>query len=321
VDSNLQMQINENHLDKKLLQHYENSAVEEPRSDPSKPLEILESAGAIFKEEALKSIDEISQFHRQLYQNRSEFLANEIRRLKSAIRERNSKVLSLTDAKTKVLKTLDNSGAFEALAFLQSGLTEMVGELEGLKSKIDERKNFDKRKDTLTREISTNRTLLKNDLEDRRGLVDESVVLFARYTSHLYGKPAKLGIDVTTSGYRFNTTIDRDGSEGVEQMVIFCFDLMIATLRARRGSSFKTLIHDSSLYADVDPRQYGLALQLAKQESEAEGFQYICCLNSGALPREHLGEINMKLSTRLTLTDDSPATRLLGLSLSAREKS
>jgi uncharacterized protein YydD (DUF2326 family) len=161
---------------------------------------------------------------------------------------------------------------------------------------------------------------MKRDLEDRRSTVDEAIGLFAQYTKHLYGVPGKLGVDVKDSGYNFAFSIDRMGSDGVDQMVVFCFDLTIATLRARRKAKFLTLVHDSSLFADVDPRQYGLALQLAAKVAVDEGFQYICCLNAGALPTEHLGGLAIDQLVKLRLSDDNDAGRLLGRRLPPRER-
>jgi uncharacterized protein YydD (DUF2326 family) len=102
-------------------------------------------------------------------------------------------------------------------------------------------------------------------------------------------------------------------------MVVFCFDLVVATLRARRRANFLLLVHDSSMFADVDQRQYGLALQLAYRVSAAERFQYVCSLNVGALPREHLGELELDPLIVLRLSDDGDGGRLLGTRLKPRE--
>ena len=321
IDRQLHDLINDNHSDSRLLENYRISAKETPEADANRPISILRDAGAVFKEEALKSIAQVSEFHEQVYRNRKAFLDTEIANLTTQIKARSADIRDMTDQKTDVLKILSSSGALDSLIQLQRSLTDMTGDLEALKSRIDERKKFDRQKDALGVEITAIRTVLKNDLEDRREAVDEAVALFARYTNHLYGKPAKLGIEVKTAGYGFNITIDRHGSDGVEQMVVFCFDLMVATLRARRSSAFDTLIHDSALFADVDPRQYGLALQLAYQEAKTEGFQYICCLNAGALPKEQLGDLPLDALIRQRLTDDNDRTRLLGIRLSAQEKS
>jgi uncharacterized protein YydD (DUF2326 family) len=161
---------------------------------------------------------------------------------------------------------------------------------------------------------------MKQDLEDRRQQVDEVRALFAEYTQELYGRPGRLGVDVGPSGYSFSFTIDRQGSDGVDQMVVFCFDLTIASVWAKHGKGFPVLIHDSSLFADVDPRQYAKALKLAAVNSERYGFQYICCLNVGSLPKDHFGEFSLEPYVRLRLHDEGLEGRLLGKQLPPREK-
>lgn len=320
TDRSLHELINENHSDQRLLQHYQKSAAELPEADPEQPLSILTSAGAIFREEALKSLEEIAEFHRQVHRNRSAFLQGEISRLKMEIRRRRDRIDDLSGEKSRILGLLKSSGALEQLIELQRTHTELTSRFEALKARIAERKKFDLRKEELTAEIAHERALMRRDLDDRQKTIDEARLLFAEYTKFLYGKPGGLGVDVNAAGYSFTFSIDREGSDGVDQMVVFCFDLTIATLRARRGLSFRTLVHDSALFADVDPRQYGLALKLAEEKSRIEGFQYICCLNSGALPRKHLGEFDLEAFTRLRLTDEGEEGRLLGMRLPPRER-
>jgi uncharacterized protein YydD (DUF2326 family) len=320
VDRKLHDLINDNFSDKRLLQHYANSAKELPEADPDKPVSILRDAGAIFREDALRKLEEVAAFHAEVHKNRAEFLNGEISRLKTAIWRRERKIDELSDQKSSVLQILKTSGALETLIELQRAYTEQAAQYEALNARLAERKRFDLRYDELSADIAHERALMKRDLDDRQLTIDEARRLFAEYTKFLYGKPAGLGVNVNASGYTFTFTIDREGSDGVEQMAVFCFDLTIATLRARRKSGFQTLVHDSTLFADVDPRQYGLALQLAAMTSLAEGFQYICCLNSGALPTEHLGGLNLNELVRLRLTDKGESGRLLGVRLPPQER-
>jgi len=70
---------------------------------------------------------------------------------------------------------------------------------------------------------------------------------------------------------------------------IFCFDLTLLQLWAERADGDPdVLIHDSMLFDGVDERQVAAALERAAAESERLGFQYICTLNSDALPRAEL---------------------------------
>jgi uncharacterized protein YydD (DUF2326 family) len=320
VDRTIHDLVNENHSDSRLLEYYSRSAKEVPTAAPDVPLQILNDAGAVFKEEALRSLAEIAAFHQQVYRNRHDFLATEIKRLKSQTAERSRAIDTLSGEKTGLLRTLKSSGALDTLISLQRGLTELEAAHESLKGRIEDRKRFDVKRDTLSASMMETRALLKRDLEDRRPIVDEVVGLFAEYTRFLYGVPGKLSIDVKQAGYSFGISIDREGSDGVDQMVVFCFDLAIATIRARRSAPLNVLLHDSTMFADVDPRQYGLALQLAATTSVKEGFQYICCLNAGALPKDHLGDFDLEATVRLKLTDEGDEGRLLGIRLPPRDK-
>jgi len=315
VDRDLHELINENHSDRRLLEHYRKSAADLPEADQSKPVSILQDAGAIFREEALKTLEDVAAFHAEVHRNRREFLKGEFQRLNSSIRHRSARIEQFTAEKSRLLGILRTSGALEQLIELQRSYTDQSVQLEALKVRIAERKRYDVRKDDLTSDIAHERAVMKRDMSDRQPTIDEARKLFAEYTQFLYGKPGALSIDVNSGGYNFSFSIDRKGSDGVDQMVVFCFDLTVATLRARRGAGFCTLVHDSSLFADVDPRQYGLALQLAAEKSESEGFQYICCLNAGALPTEHLGDLDLDAITRLTLTDEGEDGMLLGVRL------
>lgn len=319
VDTEIHGLVNENHADGRLLAYYKESASEVPLFDANAPVVILQDAGALFRPEALRSIEEVAEFHQRVYANRKQFLEAEITSLNDRILSRQIELNRATAAKTAVLKLLSSSGALDSLIALQRGVSEASLSLESLKSRIEERKRFDRRQDDLTLEIGQARSLLKQDLDDRRELIDEVIALFAEYTRFLYGVAGRLGVDVNREGYKLSFAIDRQGSDGVDQMVVFCFDLVVATLRARRGAHFLSLVHDSSMFADVDPRQYGMALQLAHRVSAAEGFQYICFLNVGALPKEHLGELDLDPLIMLRLSDDGDKGRLLGVRLKPRD--
>jgi uncharacterized protein YydD (DUF2326 family) len=308
--------INDNHSDRQLLRYYEESAVDAPLFSRGDPVNILRDAGALFQPEALRGLAEVAAFHHQIYQNRSSFLASEVQRLRAKIRDRDATIDLATADKSQLLSVLNSSGALDTLIQLQRTTSDLDGDLEALKARIDERKRFDRRRDDLTADIGSTRKVLKQDLDDRRVAADEAIELFAEFSSFLYGRPGRLGIDVGPNGYTLTFLIDRQGSDGVDQMVVFCFDLTVATLRARRGARLQTLIHDSSLFADVDPRQFGLALQLGAHVSTREDFQYICCLNEGALPHGHLKDIVLEDYVSLHLTDDGDKGRLLGRRLS-----
>ncbi|MBF0164749.1 MAG: DUF2326 domain-containing protein, partial [Magnetococcales bacterium] len=68
------------------------------------------------------------------------------------------------------------------------------------------------------------------------------------------------------------------------------------------------------IFDGVDERQRARALELAAQESEVHGFQYICTLNSDMTPENEFSP-NFDLSPfiRLRLTDEDVKGSLLGV--------
>jgi uncharacterized protein YydD (DUF2326 family) len=97
-------------------------------------------------------------------------------------------------------------------------------------------------------------------------------------------------------------------------MKVFCFDLMLAQLWAEKPFSPGFLIHDSNIYDGVDERQRAKALQRAARESQRHDFQYICCLNSDAVPTSDFDkEFNLDPHIRLVLTDATEDGGLLGM--------
>ena len=61
---------------------------------------------------------------------------------------------------------------------------------------------------------------------------------------------------------------------------------MLIKLQKNKSSSPDLLIHDSNIFNGVDERQMAKALELAMNEADENGFQYIVTLNSDQVPRE-----------------------------------
>ena len=91
-------------------------------------------------------------------------------------------------------------------------------------------------------------------------------------------------IPLFTNGRDFVRFIEGKESKGIRNMQIFCFDMTLAVLWAKReigGPGF--LIHDSHLFDGMDSRQVAKAIEIGAEQAEKSGFQYIVCINSDQL--------------------------------------
>lgn len=305
--------INLNVESKRLLEHYEKSIVEEIDAKPEALSQVYREAGVYFADILMKKIEEVQNFHNTVVQNRKEYLLLEIEKLKEVITIREQGIKSLTDKRAELLEILNTHGALEERRLLENNHQETVAQLKDVSIKIDNLKRYEQGKSALTVDQELLQQKTKNDLSGRQ-IRDEAMLAFNSYSQSLYDTPGTLSINVEKSGYKFDVIIERSGSHGVGNMKIFCYDLVLARLWAKRTNTPKTLMHDSIIFADVDERQKARAIQLAKQEAEQQGFQYICTMNSDSIPiNEFDKDFNYIDYVVSTFTDDKENGGLLGI--------
>jgi uncharacterized protein YydD (DUF2326 family) len=209
---------------------------------------------------------------------------------------------------------LQSYGALEEYTKLQELYLDNRSSLNDIIQRIDELRKIDDGKSSLKIEKELLTQKARRDYEERHIQSERAIELFNANSQALYDVPGTLVINVGSNGFQFNVEIDRDKSEGIGKMKVFCYDLMLAQLCSQRGYSLGILIHDSTIFDGVDERQVSLALELAARESDRLGFKYICTLNSDMIPStEFSSEFNFDSFVRLRLTDDEGGN-LLGIS-------
>src|SRR6202167_106383 len=301
--------------DQSMLTFYEESLMEEAGADNDQLVRLYSEAGVTLPDSVLKRFEDVQSFHRQVVANRRNFLQAEIARLKQAILDRANEIRTLTEERASLLAVLQTHGALAEYSELQRLHGEHQAQLERVRQQIEILKQVEQGRTTLRIEQEQLQLLAAADYEERRPVRERAIALFNAFSEELYQRPGRLIIDVAPGGgFRFGVDIERRDSHGVEQMKVFCYDLVLAESWASRHVNPGFLIHDSTLFADVDERQKAQALELAARESASHGFQYICCLNSDTLPSSDFTE-GFKIDdyVRLRLTDATDTGGLLGI--------
>ncbi|QKQ75981.1 ABC-three component system protein [Nostoc sp. TCL240-02] len=306
---------NKNIIEQKLLEFYQSSLDSEDEPRPEDVVRIYENAGIELPGLVIRRLEEVETFHSRLIQNRRDFLASEIKRLRREIGSRKSFIREKTEDRAELLEVLKTHGALEEYTMLQEIYLDNVAHLNEINKRIEELKQFEEEKSTLKIEKEQLLQRARRDYGERNEQAERAINLFSINSRFLYDVPGTLVIDVGSNGFSFRVEIRRDGSEGIDKMKIFCYDLMLAQLWSERDPSPRILIHDSTIFDGVDERQVSLALQLADRESRRLGFQYICTLNSDMVPSSEFPlDFNFDSFVRLRLTDENEEGGLLGIS-------
>lgn len=313
---------NDNVSASRLLKQYERAVSEENLDAVA--IESGETVERIYHEAGItlpglvkKRIDDVRDFHQSLVDGRRSFLAEEIERLKREIAERKSTITSLDSDRAVRLEVLRTHGALAEYSRLQSLHQSSIAKLEDIRRQIRELHEIEEGQSQLKIELETLRQTTRRDLDERATARELAITLFNSNSQALYDAPGSLIIDVEKTGYRFGVEIERAGATGIENMKVYCYDLMLSQLWASRPQKPGLLIHDSPMFHGVDGRQKALAWKRASTESERLGFQYICMVNSDEIPNSEVmadANFNIRSSTFVrTVLTDQPDGCLLGI--------
>jgi len=304
----------ENATDRAMLSFYQESLVQERPPEADKLVKVYQEAGVGWPSGVRKRLEDVQAFHDKVIVNRRAFLETETSRLSQAISERSEELRKRSDERANLLSVLNTHGALAEYAEMQRLQNEGIAKLNEVNQKISNLKRIEEIKSRTRIEREQLQILARSFYEERRAEREKAISLFNGFSQALYSRPGELVVDVVEGGYKFNVEIERQDSQGVEQMKVFLYDLTLATLWAGKHSGPGFLIHDSTIFADVDERQKAHALELAAKTADTQGFQYICCLNSDAIPQNDFTEgFSLQPFVRIELTDEGEKGGLLGM--------
>ena len=305
---------NRNVSDRRLLDLYRASMAEETDADPVQVADVYKKAGLVFPDAIVKRLEDVQQFHRNIVINRRDYLDSEISGLEEAVKGRDKEIQTIGDKKAEIMKILKTHGALDEFLRIQENHQGRVAELEAVENRLRILRDMDDEKSALVLDSARLLQRMKSDLAERSAQRADATRAFNSYSKNLYSEPGILSIGATESGYRFGVQIERATSHGYRNMKIFCYDITLARLLAMRSNSPGFLVHDSTIFADVDKRQVAHAIRLADTASREHGYQYICMMNHDSVPVDELGsDFDLDSHVQLKLTDATKDGSLLGI--------
>jgi uncharacterized protein YydD (DUF2326 family) len=287
INDRIRMLRNEDVLDRRNLADLE-KAVEEA-VDPD--ITYLEAAyaelGVVLGDQVRRSFDDVEAFHTSVVRNRRRYLGEEAATIRARLQDREAERQRLGTDLAAALRSLNEGGALDALTTMQQVLAQEQAVLAALRHRYEAAQTLEASRRSIAQDRIALQQEMDADIDERRRIVDEAVVLFAEYAQTLYGegREAYLRFGPGDSSLRIDPHIASDNSGGISNMVIFCFDLTVAVLAHRRGRAPNFLVHDSHLFDGVDERQVARALTLGADVAQREGMQYIVTLNSDELDK------------------------------------
>lgn len=305
----------ENLLDKRYLGELEQVTVEEIPPAPGDIDRLYKEAGVVLPGLVKKRFEDLTVFHDSIVKNRRAYLQSEMEVAKQRIADREVERAKLDSRRAELLTILQSSGALEQFTALQGELTRSEAHVETLKQKYDAAEALESGDLKLKVERAHLVERLRQDYVEQNATIEQAVLTFRDISARLYeeDKAGSLTITPTENGPLFEAHVPGEKSKGVNNMRIFCFDMMLMLLSLARGRSPGFLVHDSHLFDGVDERQVGKALALGAELAKQHNFQYIVTMNTDAIPREVPAGFKLEdYALAVRLTDASEDGGLFG---------
>ena len=280
-------------VDRRMLDLFR-ASLDEPADGPSDQTVYIEvlitDAGLVLAEGFIRQADAVREFHVELLKNRRAYLHTEVEQLTTRISERTDELTRLGTQRDALLRTLQAGGALEELDAMRGELSGVQSRIAAVDQQIEQAREIASRKEQLKLAQSTKRTEATKELKQSRAKLDRVSEQLSQKMKQLYGREAALTVEVDDMGFKFKITTARSGSSAVDRMTMFCFDLTMLEEGITTEHHPDFLIHDSTVFDGVDPRQRASALRFSQKMVQTTGGQYICTINSNDVPVEVLDE-------------------------------
>lgn len=328
----LEKEANEKSYEKKMLENrrslinnsiknIEESTKETIQVNEEKVSEIYKAATIEIPEMIKKDIADVLDFHKELLSARNTRLRKELYKHKEELRKIDGQILLIGSQMDELLDFLDSHGALEEYVALTKRLSSMQNKLNRIQEYQKILKAYKETERSIKGELLEADTETDEYLESESELLSELRGFFVSLAKRFYPNKRSGLVLNNNSGenmlrYSLDARIEDDSSDGVNEVRIFCFDLLILT---RKISKMRFLAHDSRLFANMDPRQRETLFRVVYDICNEEGLQYICSINEDALDsfsslmsNEEYRQI-VSNNIILELNDDAPESKLLGI--------
>lgn len=246
--------------------------------DIAKITNIYQEVKFFFEKSPINHIEAVKNFHNTLFENRKNKAIKDKKILEIEINEIGLQIDNKDKERIKLYKDLENKGALEeyqALMREKENIINELGNIQRTKNVIADLKN---KEVDLKIEIEK----FKKKLVGFESEIDIKIRQLGRYfreISSIFYKDNKGYLDIkinhdfqTEKLYDMAVKIDADKSDGISNMKVFIYDMLIYKLNP---NLIGFVGHDNILFDSIDERQIAQALKYA---SENIG-QYICSIH------------------------------------------
>ena len=271
---------------KNLITDIELALKVKPDVPPAQVIAVYEEALVALPDLVIKRLEDVQTFQRALQENRSRRLNKELAAAKqkdAELTQRSDRLRKELDAE---LQFLNAHRALDEYATNNAHLSELRGKERRIKDYLQLLAQYTEEAQKVRAAMALATVEANDYIRSVRPHLDLLMEKFREYSKELYGSvPAGLTVKNNDGEnqcrYDIEAHIQNDQATGINQGKIFCYDLLLLTLRQRHMMEF--LFHDNRLFADMDKYQRYSLFRLADRVCREMDIQYIATVNEDVI--------------------------------------
>jgi len=266
---------------------------------------IYAEAGVALPGISIKRYEDVRSFHESVIRNRRDYLAGELAVAKQRVAAREQEKARFDARRATVMKILQSHGALDQFSQLKGEAGRLEAVVESLRQRFEAAEQLEGTKNELEIERNRLELRLRRDFAEQRVRLSEAILAFEETSKRLYESAGSMTVEETANGPVFKFPMQGSRSKGIKNMQIFCFDMMLMRLCAKRGVGPGFLIHDSHLFDGVDGRQLMSALKVGAETAAELNFQYIVTMNEDDAFKEIIAGFDLRNHVLPTVLTDA----------------
>jgi len=276
---------NANTLDRQRSKAIEQQLQAEQPVQADDVMAMYEEANVVLPDLVRKRIEDVQAFHDRVIKNRLLHLQREIQDAEQRIVVRESEAQGLDSRRREIMKVLSSHGAIDQMIKLEEERSRLFSLIDELKKRLEVTNKLESTKTELTIERAQVKQRISIDHAEHEEVLRDAILIFEELSREISDHEGSLEVDVSDNGPTFKIKVEGGRSVGIRNMQIFCFDMMLSIIWAKRNLGPGFLIHDSHLFDGMDSRQVAKAIEIGETKSREHSFQYIITMNSDQVPR------------------------------------
>ena len=246
--------------------------------------DLYEEAQFFFDEKIKKRLSGAQDFHIKLVVNRKNRLKSDIHTLKEELNTLSNLITPKSKERDSILKDLKGKGALDEIETINSRISSLEEERNSLQRYEHMFVDFTKKKTALDLKNSVLNLESLDYLVEKKTHIENIEDQFRTLVKSFYDNHGG-SLKVTSSNkakYLFNIEIGipREGSQAVNEVKIFCYDVLLYLLNKEQ---INFLSHDSCIFSGMDVRQKSIIFKNVLNLIDDFDLQYFVNIGENTL--------------------------------------